>query len=139
MAPPTGNRIKIRPEGFAGMKMISIIDDDRFARDAIGDLVQSLGYEVETFESAERFLESGRRAETSCLITDLHMPGLNGLELQSRLVADGDCTPVIFVTAFPEEKVRERAISAGAVGFLSKPFDESSLIYCLEAALSADS
>jgi len=135
MAPPTGNRIKIRPEGFAGMKMISIIDDDHFARDAIGDLVQSLGYDVATFESAERFLESGRLAETSCLITDLHMPGLDGLELQSRLVADGDCTPVIFVTAFPEEKFRERAISAGAVGFLSKPFDESSLIHCLETAL----
>ena len=116
--------------------MISIIDDDHFARGAIGDLVQSLGYEVSTFESAERFLESGRLAETSCLITDLHMPGLDGLELQSRLVADGDCTPVIFVTAFPEEKFRERAISAGAVGFLSKPFDESSLIHCLETALN---
>jgi FixJ family two-component response regulator len=139
MAPPTGNRIKIRPEGSAGMKMISIIDDDRFARDAIGDLVQSLGYEVETFESAERFLESGRLAETSCLITDLHMPGLDGLGLQSRLVADGDCTPVIFVTAFPEEKFPERAISARAVGFLSKPFDESSLIHCLETALSPGS
>jgi FixJ family two-component response regulator len=139
MAPPTAIWIKFRPEGFGRMKMISIVDDDRFARDAIGDLVQSLGYEVETFESAERFLESGRRAETSCLITDLHMPGLDGLQLQSRLVADGDCTPVIFVTAFPEEKVRERAISAGAVGFLSKPFDEGSLIHCLEAALSVGS
>jgi FixJ family two-component response regulator len=83
---------------------ISIIDDDQTVREATGDLVQSLGYEVLTFESAERFLESGRLAETSCLIADLHMPGLSGLDLQSRLIAEGQRIPVIFVTAFPEER-----------------------------------
>ena len=116
--------------------MVSFLDDDEYAREAMGDLVQSLGYEIATFESAEHYLDSGRLAETSCLITDLNMPGLNGLELQSRLIANGDSTPVIFVTAFPEEKFRERAMNAGAVGFLSKPFDENSLIHCLETALS---
>ena len=74
------------------MTMVSIIDDDRIVREAIGDLVQSLGYEVETFESAEHFLTSGHLAETSCLITDLQMPGLNGLELQSQLAAEGHPT-----------------------------------------------
>jgi FixJ family two-component response regulator len=105
-------------------------------REATGDLVQSLGYEVLTFESAERFLDSGCLAETSCLITDLQMPGLSGLDLQSQLIAEGQHIPVIFVTAFPEERSRRRAMNAGAVGFLSKPFDEGSLIDCLHTALN---
>jgi FixJ family two-component response regulator len=82
---------------------ISIIDDDQVVRESTGDLVQSLGYEVATFESAERFLESGRLAETSCLITDLQMPGLSGLDLQSRLIAEG--------------RRRVGALLAGGVGF----------------------
>ena len=107
---------------------ISIIDDDQVVREATGDLVQSLGYEVATFESAERFLESGRLAETSCLITDLQMPGLSGLDLQSRLIAEGQRIPVLS---------QKRDSDAGAVGFLSKPFDEESLIRSLETALQA--
>jgi FixJ family two-component response regulator len=116
--------------------MISIVDDDVFVRESIRTLVESLGYEVATFESAERFLESERLPQTSCLITDLQMPGLSGLDLQGRLIGDGHCIPVIFVTAFPDEKFRVRAMRAGAVGFLSKPFDESLLISCLDSALS---
>jgi FixJ family two-component response regulator len=116
------------------MTTISIIDDDRIVREAVADLVKSLGYEVATYESAEDFLDGQRLAQTSCLITDLQMPGLNGLELQSQLRAQGHSIPVIFVTAFPEEKFRQRAMSAGAIGFLSKPFDEAGLIDCLEAA-----
>jgi len=123
--------------GLGAPMTISIIDDDQVVREATGDLVQSLGYEVATFESAERFLESGRLAETSCLITDLQMPGLSGLDLQSRLIAEGQRIPVIFITAFPEERFRRRAMNAGAVGFLSKPFDEESLIRYLETALRA--
>ena len=115
--------------------MISIVDDDHFVRDAVGDLVQSLGYEVATFESAGHFLRSRRLAETACLITDVQMPGLSGLDLQSRIAADGHRIPVIFLTAFPEERFRRRAMRAGAVGFLSKPFDEESLINCLKTAL----
>ena len=101
------------------MTMISIVDDDRFVREVMGDLVQSLGYEAATFDSAEHFLQSGRLAETSCLITDLQMRGLSGLALQSHLLAEGHRTPVIFITAVPEEKFRSRAKDAGAVGFLA--------------------
>ena len=118
------------------MATVSIIDDDCIVREAIGDLVQSLGYDAATFDSAEHFLDSELLATTSCLITDLQMPGLNGLELQGKLLAHGHSMPVIFVTAFPEEKSRQRALSAGAIGFLSKPFNEAALIDCLESALS---
>ena len=99
------------------MTTLSIIDDDGIVREAIGDLIQSLGYEVATFESAEHFLRSGRLGETSCLITDLQMPGLTGLELQSKLVAEGNHTPVIFVTAFPEEKFRKARRTPGPYVF----------------------
>ena len=116
--------------------MICIVDDDDFVRESLRDLIQSLGYNVAVFGSAERFLEAECLAETSCLITDLQMPGLSGLDLQDRLIADGHRIPVICVTAFQDEKFRVRAMRAGAVGFLSKPFDESSLISCLESALS---
>jgi len=116
--------------------MISIVDDDAYVRESLRDLIESLGYDVAIFGSAERFLEAESLPETSCLITDLQMPGLSGLDLQSRLMADGHRIPVIFITAFPDEKFRVRAMRSGAVGFLSKPFGESSLISCLESALS---
>ena len=116
--------------------MISIVDDDDFVRESLRDLIESLGYDAATFESAERFLEAACLAETSCLITDLQMPGLSGLDLQGRLIAEGHRIPIIFVTGFPDEKFRARAMSAGAVGFLSKPLDESLLIGCLESALN---
>jgi FixJ family two-component response regulator len=119
------------------MATISIIDDDRIVREAIADLVQSLGYEAATFESAEQFLASGAVAETSCLITDLQMPGQSGLELQKQLLAEGHRTPVIFVTAFAEEKFRNRAMTAGAVAFLSKPFRDDTLIDCVKNALNS--
>jgi FixJ family two-component response regulator len=115
--------------------VISIVDDDDSVRDATKYLVNSLGYTTATFASAEEFLRSERVHGTLCLITDVQMPGLNGLELQSRLVEDGHCIPVIFITAFPEEGIRTRALAAGACGFLKKPFDDQSLIRCLDAAL----
>ena len=116
--------------------MISIIDDDAFVRESLRDLIDSLGHDVTTFESAERFLEAACLVETSCLITDLQMPGLSGLDLQGGLIADGHCIPIIFVTGLAAENFRVRAMSAGAVGFLSKPLDERLLISCLETALS---
>ena len=115
--------------------LISIVDDDALARDGIKELVESLGYRARTFVSAEHFLESGVIAETACLITDLQMPGLNGLELQEALRSQGCCIPIILITAFPNEKHRNRALEGGALGFLSKPFDESSLIQFLDAAI----
>ena len=117
--------------------MISIIDDDPIVREAVGDLVQSLGYEVTTFISAEDFLDHGRAAETSCLITDLQLPGLDGLELQAKLLADGYSLPIIFITAFPQETSRRRAMNAGAVAFLSKPFEEHIFLDRLDMALKS--
>ena len=117
--------------------LISIVDDDPFARDGIRELVESLGYQARAFVSAEHFLESDVIAETACLITDLQMPGLNGLELQETLRSRGYHTPVIVVTAYPNDTHRTRALDNGAVGFLSKPFHEGSLIQCLTTALDA--
>ena len=104
--------------------LISIIDDDALARDGIRELVESLGYKATTFESAEDFLKSSLLAETACLITDLQMPELNGLELQEALRSQGYQTPVILITGYPNQKHRTRALDNGAVGFLSKPFTE---------------
>lgn len=115
-------------------RLISIIDDDVFARDGIQQLVESLGYQAVAFNSAEHFLTSSVISETACLITDMQMPGLSGLELQETLRSQGYCMPVIVITAYPNEKNRKRAIDGGAVGFLSKPFDEASLLNCLAAA-----
>jgi FixJ family two-component response regulator len=115
--------------------LISIVDDDALARDGIGTLVESLGYNVITFTSAEHFLQSDVIAETTCLITDLQMPGLSGLQLQEALKSQGYQTPVILITAYPNEQQRQRALDNGAVSFLSKPFDEGSLIECLTVAI----
>ena len=115
--------------------MISIIDDDPSVREATDGLVRSLGYRATTFASAEDFLQSDRVHDTSCLITDVHMPGLSGTELQSELIARGSRLPIIFISAFSEEGICRRVLEAGAIGFLSKPFDEERLIKHLETAL----
>jgi FixJ family two-component response regulator len=117
--------------------MISIIDDDVSMRNATRRLVKSLGLNADTFASAEEFLESDRLNDSACVITDMQMPGLSGAELQSLLIAQGVNTPIIFITAFPEEKLRRRVLDAGGVGFLSKPFDEGRLINCLKTALGS--
>ena len=115
--------------------MISIVDDDPLVREATVDLIQSLGYAAVAFESAEQFLDSGELTNTSCLITDQQLPGLSGIELQKLLRTEGYGTPVIFMTAFPEAKVRDRALSAGAIAYLAKPFEQRVLIVSLETAL----
>jgi FixJ family two-component response regulator len=116
--------------------MISIVDDDESVREATKGLVRSLGYTAATFASAEDFLQSNQVNDTWCLITDVQMPGLSGVELQSQLIAQGNSTPMIFVTAFPEERTRARALKAGAIGFLTKPFNEERLIEYIHAALA---
>jgi FixJ family two-component response regulator len=118
--------------------MISIVDDDESVREATKGLIRSLGYSAATFASAEEYLRSERVRDTSCLITDVQMPGMSGVDLQHRLIAEGHRTPIIFVTAFPEERLRTRALEAGAFGFLNKPFDDECLIKCLDKALKAD-
>jgi FixJ family two-component response regulator len=117
--------------------VISIVDDDESVRTATSALVRSLGYAAATFASAEDFLESDRVDGTSCLITDVQMPGLSGVELQSRLIADGRHMPIIGVTAYPEESIRTQMLRAGAIGFLSKPFNDECLIDCLTTALKS--
>jgi FixJ family two-component response regulator len=117
--------------------MISVVDDDQSMRDATSRLVRSLGFAVATFASAEDFLESDRIEDTTCLITDVQMPGLSGVDLQNRLIADGRLMPIIGVTAFPEEGIRTQMLEAGAVGFLSKPFNDECLIDCIATALKS--
>jgi len=116
--------------------VISIIDDDPSVRKATDGLVRSLGYRSLTFASAEDFLQSDHIEDTSCVITDVQMPGLSGVELQSMLNARGARMPMIFITAYPEDRIRRSVLEAGAVGFLSKPFEEAVLIEHLEAALA---
>jgi FixJ family two-component response regulator len=98
-------------------------------------LVRVHGFVAYGFASAEEFLRSARAADTSCLITDVRMPGMSGVDLQSHLIAQGKRVPVIFITAFPEESSQTRALAAGAAGFLTKPFDGQTLINCLSEAL----
>jgi FixJ family two-component response regulator len=119
--------------------LISIVDDDAFVRQATENLLLSLGFDVVTFTSAEQFLESGRADDSSCLITDVQMPGLTGLDLQQRLIDDGRRLPIIFITAFFSERLKVQTLEAGAVGFLRKPFDEETLIQCLSRALEGAS
>jgi FixJ family two-component response regulator len=120
------------------LPMISIVDDDQSVREATRDLVRSLGYGAVAFASAEDFLNSGRVDDTSCLITDVEMPGVNGIELQSSLAAQGRQIPIIFITAYPSKRVRTQVMEAGAFGFFAKPFDEETLIGCLAQALAGE-
>ena len=116
--------------------LISIIDDDESMREAIKGLVKSLGYRVEAAASAQEFLSSPHVCRTSCLITDMQMPGMTGLELYQRLSTSGKSIPTILITAYPDDGVRERARSAGVIGYLSKPFDENDLLACIRSALT---
>ena len=115
--------------------LIAIVDDEEPVRDATKSLVRSLGYHASTFASADEFLKFQQIHDTSCLITDVQMPGLNGLDLQDHLIARGHCIPIIFMTGFPNDSVRARAMKAGAVCFLNKPFSEGHFIGCIEKAL----
>ena len=123
---------------MAQVAMISIVDDDKSMRDATECLVRSLGYRTATFACAQEFIGSGRLNDTACLITDVQMPGLGGLELQDHLIAHSRALPVIFLTALAET-VRVRALRAGAVGFFRKPFDADKLVECLDRAVTANS
>ena len=120
------------------MPLVSIVDDDDSVRTAMSSLVRSLGYEACVFASAEAFLASPRLQDTACLIADIQMPGMSGLDLQSELQARQHRIPIIFITAFPEERIRKRAEAAGAVGFFSKPVDGHVIIGCLDSALKHD-
>lgn len=120
---------------MAEAPIISVVDDDPSVRTATARLLRSMGFSVYAFASAQEFLSSPQLSETSCVIADVQMPGMTGVELQDHLIAHDHSMPVIFITAFPHDRVRERAMNAGAVCFLSKPFDETRLLECVEQAL----
>ena len=116
--------------------IISIVDDDESIRIAAEDLITSLGFAALTFASTEAFLQSGDAVRTSCLITDIQLPGMSGLDLQDRLRAEGHRIPTIVITAYSEPKLKRRAEAAGAAVFLVKPFDGRDLIARIEEVLS---
>jgi FixJ family two-component response regulator len=120
------------------MPVIAIVDDNESFRHAIASFIRSLGYAVLQFASAEAFLKSNRLYDTDCLISDVQMPGMNGIELQGKLTAEGHHFPIIFVTAFPGMKARAQALASGAIGFLAKPFSDEILITCLNKALGEE-
>ena len=116
--------------------MVAVIEDDESYRAAVRRLLKSEGFSVESFASAEEFLSSGRQHETRCLITDIRMPGMSGLDLQAKLNADQCPIPTIFITAHGDENMRLQAMRAGAVKFMVKPFDCASLLESVRAALA---
>jgi FixJ family two-component response regulator len=116
-------------------KMVAIVDDDELMRSALQGMLKSVGLPSKTFVSAEEFLKSGQHEETACLIADIRMPGMSGLELQARLNAENCRIPTIFITAHGDTKMRMQALRAGAVEFLAKPFDDEVLLESVRAAL----
>ena len=126
---PSGLILKMR------LLVIAVVDDDEMVRTGLERLLRTSGYPVSAFASAEEFLASGRLQECRCLIADIRMPGMSGLDLQSRLNDDGHAIPIIFITAHGEEKMRIRAMRAGAAAFLAKPFDRAVLLERVRACL----
>jgi FixJ family two-component response regulator len=114
---------------------IAIIDDDFAVREATKGLLRSLGYTAKTFESAESFLSSDNLSQTSCILADIRMPGMDGVALQTFLAMNGYKLPIIFMTAFPDEKTRKQVLDAGATDYLPKPCDQDHLIRCIEQSL----
>jgi FixJ family two-component response regulator len=118
------------------LSVVSVIDDDASVRAAIDNLLGSHGYQVHTFASAEEFLQSPRLNDSSCVIADVQMPAMSGLDLLAHMRSLGYATRFIFITAFPDESVRTRAMMAGAFCFLAKPFAGPALINCIEDVLN---
>ncbi len=115
--------------------LVAVVDDDESVRSAVHGALRSVGLSARSFGSAEEFLDSGIEAETGCLITDLQMPGMNGLELQAKLAQNERRIPIIFITAYGEQRMRAQAMAAGAIGFFDKPFDGDLLLETVRTAL----
>jgi FixJ family two-component response regulator len=116
--------------------MISVVDDDQSFRDSMRRLLQSLGYAVTVFPSAAEFLASPKLADTVCLVADVHMPAVTGIELYKQLIETGHAIPTILVTAYPDDGVQERMLSLGVECYLSKPLEETHLISCLRSVFA---
>ena len=130
-------RLALRGQFGATKSLISVIDDDESIRRTTTLLIESFGFRAAAFASAEKFLKSGQLHDTSCLILDVRMPDINGLELQSKLAAEGYGIPVIFITAYDDKDSRGRAMRAGAIAFLDKPFSDEQLLQTVRSALMA--
>jgi FixJ family two-component response regulator len=117
--------------------LISIVDDDELVREAVTGLIRSLGYRAAAFGSAEAFLRSRQLSRTACLIADINMPAMSGIELYRRLSGSGAVIPTILITAYPDDRSRESALDAGVRCYMVKPFDESELLSCIDEALSS--
>ena len=118
--------------------LISIVDDDESIHGTATRLIESSGFRVAAFESADAFLRSGQMHDTACLIVDVQMPGMNGLQLQSHLAAAGCGVPIIFITAYDDNESRRQAMQAGAVAFLGKPFSDEQLLQAVRSTLRPD-
>jgi FixJ family two-component response regulator len=123
--------------GMMNEQLVSVVEDDRFFRESMGRLLRSLGHTVEVFPSAADFLASPRLGKTACLIADVNMPAMTGIELYRHLIDVGRAIPTILVTAYPNDADRSRALTDGCVCYLRKPVDEKHLIRCLRAALTS--
>jgi len=117
--------------------MVAIVNDDDLMRSALEGLLKAVGLPAQAFASAEEFLKSGQQRQARCLITDIRMPGMSGLELQAHLNAERCRIPIIFITAHGDEKMRMQALRAGAVEFMAKPFDDEALVESVRAALES--
>lgn len=124
---------------MAGNRIVAIVDDDEAVRLATVSLVRALGHEARGFASAEDFLRPGVDEGVDCLVTDVHMPGIDGTMLQRRLLERGRTYPIVFVSGFQDDHVRDSVMAAGAFGYLGKPFVGDTLVSCLEKALSIPS
>jgi FixJ family two-component response regulator len=122
---------------MSNLPLIAIVDDDDSVRESLSGLIRSVGFGTMVFASAEEFLSSNRLLDTNCLILDVRMPGMNGLELQRRLAASHTSIPVIFITAHGDEEARVRALNGGAVEYLLKPFSEEALLKAMDIALKS--
>jgi FixJ family two-component response regulator len=118
-------------------KLVAIVDDDDSVRVALEGLLESVGMSARAFESAEAFITSGQHRQTACLIADIRMPGMSGLDLQKKLNAEGYRIPIVFITAHGDAKMRMQALRAGAVEFLAKPFDDEALLGSVRAAIES--
>jgi FixJ family two-component response regulator len=122
-------------DGQNKKNLVAIVDDDDLMRSALQGMLKSVGLTSQAFESAEQFLASGQLHHTACLIADIRMPGMSGLELQAKLNSEHCRIPTIFITAHGDTKLRMQALRAGAVEFLAKPFDDEALLGSVRAAL----
>ncbi len=129
---------KIEKSGASSAPLVGVVDDDESMQEALESLLKSAGFRAAVFASAEDFLKAGRSFKPDCLILDVRMAGMSGIELQKKLVAENRGIPIVFISAHSEAGAKEKALAAGAIDFLAKPFDEDSLLGAVKAANAAN-